>query len=303
MKRNPIESMAMAKGDADKAKVELERTVRREGVGPFAFEAVMSLTQCYWSQDQWDLASYAEGAPHLVHEQLFVLLRTLVKRAMDACPGSEVRMLDLGAGEGSVARLWLCQNAKLTAVDLSSAMLTQLQAKCAAQANHLRCVTMDASEYLAVSGEQFDVVSCISLLHHIPDYVGLIRLGLRRVKPSGVLVTFADPIRYDTLRIIERLFGELAYGIWRLRRPDVLEGIGRRLRRMRGIYLDDSIHDNVEYHITRAGVDQDAIAKMLQLNGMQVEVHRYWSTQSALFQRLGTLLGLENSFGIFAQKC
>lgn len=295
--------MPIGKGEADKTLVELERTVRLEGVGPLAFEAAMGLTQCYWSQGQSDLASYAEGAPHLMHEQLFLLLRTLVKRATDACPGSEVKVLDLGAGEGSVARLWLRQNAKLTAVDLSSAMLTELQAKCAAQADRFRCVTMDANEYLAVCGEQFDVISCISLLHHIPDYLGLIRLSLRRLKPSGVLVTFADPIRYDTLRIIERLFGELAYGMWRLRRPDVLGGIGRRLRRMQGIYLDHSIHDNVEYHITRGGVDQDAIAKMLNLNGMQVEVHRYWSTQLALFQRLGTLLGLENSFAIFAQKC
>ena len=248
------------------------------------------------------LGSYAEGAPHLMHVGIFELLRMLVKRAMDACPGPEVKVLDLGAGEGSATRLWLSQNAKVTAVDLSSAMLTELQAKCGAQAPRLTCVTMDASEFLAVRDERFDIVSCISFLHHIPDYFALVRLSLSVLSGHGVLVTFADPIRYDTLDSAERLFEQMAYAMWRLGRPDVWGGIRRRLRRMRGIYLEDSIYDSAEYHVTRSGVDQDAIAEMLQLNGMDVEVHKYWSTQSALFQRVGTSLGFKSNFAIFAQR-
>ena len=248
------------------------------------------------------LGTYAEGAPHLMHVEVFDLLKTLVKRAIDACPGPEVKVLDLGAGEGSVARLWLSQNAMVTAVDLSSAMLTELEAKCGAQAARLKCVTMDASEYLTACDERFDIVSCISFLHHVPDYLALIRLSLQALSRHGIFLTFADPIRYDTLRPAERLFEQVAYTMWRLGRPDVWGGIRRRLRRTRGIYSVDSIFDNAEYHVTRNGVDQDSIIQMLHQNGIWVDVITYWSTQSALFQRLGSLLGCKSNFSVFARK-
>jgi SAM-dependent methyltransferase len=250
--------------------------------------------------DRLDL--YAAGAPHLMHEPIMGSLCAMIKRAIDACPGPEIKVLDLGAGEGSVTRLWLSYNTKITAVDVSSAMLAELQSKCGVQSSRLRCVSMGVDEYLAKCDERFDIVSCISFLHHVPDYLQLIRLSLPLLTSSGVLLTFADPIRYDTLRPVERLFEQVAYSAWRLGRPDVLGGIQRRLHRKRGIYLDNSAYDNAEYHVTRNGVDQDAIIHILQSNEMLVELIRYWSTQSQLFQRIGSSLRFESNFAIFARK-
>lgn len=94
----------------------------------------------------------------------------------------------------------------------------------------------------------------------------------------------------------------MAYATWRLRRPDVIGGINRRLRRMRGIYIENSVYDDAEYHVTRNGVDQEAIVKLLRQSGMQVQVLKYWSTQSPFFQSLGSFLGFKSNFAIFAEK-
>src|SRR5207253_10760835 len=137
-----------------------------------------------------------------------------------------------------------------------------------------------------------DIISCISFLHHVPDYMTLIRQSVKLLNDPGVFITLGDPLRYDTLSIPERAFQQLAYTFWRVGRPDVWGGISRRLRRMRGIYLEDSAYDNAEYHVTRNGVDQDAIADALRADGLEVEIQKYWSTQSKLGQRLGRYFAL-----------
>jgi hypothetical protein len=83
---------------------------------------------------------------------------------------------------------------------------------------------------------------------------------------------------------------------------DVISGLGRRLRRRRGIYIEDSVHDNAEYHVTRNGVDQDAISKLLNAEGFECSIVTYFSTQNPVFQILGTLLGLKNTFAVTAKK-
>ena len=83
---------------------------------------------------------------------------------------------------------------------------------------------------------------------------------------------------------------------------DLIGGAKRRFRRARGIYLENSSHDNAEYHVTRNGVDQDAIVHLLRLEGFDCELIRYCSTQSSLFQWLGSVLRIENTFCVIAQK-
>lgn len=143
---------------------------------------------------------YAEGAPHLMHASAMHRLQRLIRRSVEACTEPEINVLDLGAGEGSVTRLWLSyNNTRVTAVDLSADMLAELYAKCEKQAVRLQCVAMDVNEYLANCKERFNIVSCISFLHHVPDYLGLIKLCLPLLSQTGVLITAEDPIRYDTL--------------------------------------------------------------------------------------------------------
>ncbi|MCC6188956.1 MAG: class I SAM-dependent methyltransferase [Anaerolineales bacterium] len=246
------------------------------------------------------LTEYVETTPHLSHPAVTELMLKQMRRALSLCPAAPVRVLDLGAGEGSVTRHWLALRVEVTAVEQSPAMMAELRAKCAEHGDRLRCATMEVEAYLSECREQFDIVSCIAFLHHVPDYAGLLELALQRLRKTGVIVTFADPLRYRSVPRGHRLFQQFAYAAWRLWRPDVLGGIGRRIRRLRGVYLPGSAFDNAEYHVTRGGVDQDALVALLANKGLNVEIVRYWSSQSEFFQRTGSKLGLMSEFGLLA---
>ena len=143
-------------------------------------------------------------------------------------------------------------------------------------------------------------------LHHLPDYLGVIREAVDRLSPAGQFLSFQDPLRYDTVGRFTRAFDELSYLTWRVFQGDLWGGLKRRLRRSRGV-LDDSplaasVYDYAEYHVIRGGVDQDAIEAMLTTAGFECEVIRYFSTQSRVFQPIGEFLGVKNTFGILARR-
>ena len=79
-------------------------------------------------------------------------------------------------------------------------------------------------------------------------------------------------------------------------------GLKRRIRRNRGVYLKDSVHDNTEYHITRNGVDQEAIRLLFKECGFDCNIVSYFSTQSRFCQPIGAILNMKNTFAVLAQK-
>lgn len=94
----------------------------------------------------------------------------------------------------------------------------------------------------------------------------------------------------------------MAFFLWRITKGDAYGGLKRLLRRSRGIYLPDSMHDNAEYHVLRNGVDQDAICKCFKENDFDCDLISYFSTQSRFFQFLGATLGMKNTFAVIAQR-
>lgn len=146
-----------------------------------------------------------------------------------------------------------------------------------------------------------DIIVANSFLHHIPDYVGMITEATSLLTPWGQFFSFQDPLRYDSVGKPTMIFSTLAYFSWRFFKGDVLGGLKRRLRRRRGVYLEDSMHDNAEYHVTRNGVDQDAICRLFEDRGFDCNTVRYFSTQSRLFQAVGRALGVKNTVAVIAR--
>ena len=248
--------------------------------------------------------TYVDGAPHIKHASLRTLYATLLTQAYDhAAKYSETpRVLDLGAGEGSATLPLLELGARVTAVDVSESQLDALRGKCARFADRLEVRCETTGETLRTRGRQYDIIVASSFLHHIPDYLGLIRQAILVLTPHGQFFSFQDPLRYDTVGVITKIFGDLAYFSWRVFKRDVWGGLKRRLRRRRGLYCADLPYDNVEYHVTRNGVDQDAIAVVLTDAGFECEIVRYFSTQSRLCQPLGSAMEMKNTFAVMAKK-
>ena len=210
--------------------------------------------------------------------------------------------LDLGAGEGSATLPFLELGAHVTAVDISESQLAVLRLKCGRFATRLRVYGEDINEMLKGTEERYDIVVMNSFVHHIPDYLALFQKSVAILQPNGLLFTFQDPLRYDTLGRGSLYFSMGGYFFWRLFQGNYLQGLRTRIRRLRGIYIPGSKEDDAEYHVTRNGVDQDAIAQLLASESFTCDIIRYFSTQSSIFQRLGLFFGIKNTFAIIAQR-
>ncbi len=247
---------------------------------------------------------YVEGAPHIKHASLRHLYGRLVVEVFDRATmnGKAPVVLDLGAGEGSVTLPFLELGARVVAVDISESQIDALRTRCGDFRDRLEVRCQDIGDALREKEAPYDIVVVNSFLHHIPDYLGLIRDIAAVLRPRGQFFSFQDPLRFDTVGGATMVFSRVAYFSWRIFRGDVVGGIKRHMRRARGIYLEDSTHDNAEYHALRNGVDQDAIRRLLEELGFDCRIVPYFSTQSRLFQRIGGLMDAKNTFAIVARK-
>lgn len=248
---------------------------------------------------------YSSTAPHLRHESIRQLYDVMVRKAFDMGKGQsedrECKVLDIGAGDGVATASFLKLGAQVLAVDVSERQLQQLRALCEGLPGQLtiRCADIDT---VLKEDTQFDVIVANSLLHHIPDYLDLIRRCILRLSDNGVFFSFQDPMWQASMSRRDAVFSWIAYTCWRLGQGDVLGGVNRRLRRMAGVYSADSLHDNVEYHVVRDGVDQRSISGLLSTAGFTCNVVEYCSFHSVLFQPLGERKCVKNTFGIIAHK-
>lgn len=247
---------------------------------------------------------YIDGAPHIKHKSLRTLYSKLLVQAFDNAKKNTrtPKVLDLGAGEGSVTLPFLELGAKVVAVDISKSQLEALKSKCDSYGEMLEIRCEDINITLEDKSKKYDIIVVNSFLHHVPDYIGMISEATTILNPSGQFFSFQDPMRYDTVGTGTAALSKLAYFSWRIFKGDVIGGIKRRVRRSRGIYLEDSVHDNTEYHVTRNGVDQNAIRKLFNEQGFNCNIALYFSTQSHFFQLIGSLFMMKNTFAVLAQR-
>ena len=149
---------------------------------------------------------------------------------------------------------------------------------------------------------QYDVILLISVIHHIPDYLEVItRLCDSVLRPGGTVVTFQDPVWYPRQKRRERALSWAAYFAWRITQGEFRRGMATRFRRLRGVYSESNASDLVEYHVVRQGVDDVALADLFRARFAEVEVDRYFSTQSPQLQLICEKRLPPNTFGIVAR--
>lgn len=250
--------------------------------------------------------TYIRGAPHIRHSHLRALHHELTQKVLEEAlkHSPAPRILDLGAGEGSLTATYLRRGAKVTAVDVSEARLRQLREVCQHLPGQLQTVCSEAFQAVDIlqqEGRQYDVIVATAFLHHVPNYDDLLRRSLALLREHGQVFTFEDPLRYDSLDWTSRIFSGMAYLSWRLWQGNLTAGAYRFLRRKFGHYTE-TLEDQTEYHVVRNGVDQDALERMLRKENIDCHIVRYFSTQAPRWTSLGTRLRMVNSFGIIANR-
>jgi SAM-dependent methyltransferase len=243
---------------------------------------------------------YRSGSPHLAHYVLYDRLVSLLRHVLKdlAVAGLPLSVLEIGAGHGGYTEPALAAGCQVTAVEMSRPSLSRLDEKFGTNA-HFRGV-FDPDGTLAEVGAGFSLILCVSVLHHIPDYLEAISQASSRLLPGGALLSLQDPIWYPRQSMFSRVAERTGYYAWRSTQGNLRRGAATLVRRSRGVLDTDNPSDMVEYHVVRNGVDEAAIRELLLTTFEEVRVIPYWSNQLLAAQWIGTRLRLRNTFGILA---
>jgi SAM-dependent methyltransferase len=245
---------------------------------------------------------YRSVSPHLkywhIYDSLVDRVRAAAQEAADR--GLPRTVLEIGAGHGGFVEPLLASGYGVTATEMSRPSITRLEELFGHNPNFT--VLLDPDGSLSVLGDkEFAQIVFAAVLHHIPDYLTVIRTALsQHLLAGGALVILQDPLWYPTQPKLHRLADRSSQLLWRLTTGNYRRGLGTLLRRARGVYDDANPSDNIEYHSVRRGVNQNAIIEHLRPRFERVELARYWATQASLLQFLGDRTGLANSFAITA---
>lgn len=246
--------------------------------------------------------NYEDGSPHLKHfrlrEVVLESLRSAVRDILETKGQCDV--LEVGAGHGDFSDALVGVGGRLTVTEMSepSAQALSLRYR---NNSAVRVVHDGTGEWLERAHETFDVVVCVSVLHHIPDYLSFLEIATQKINSGGALISWQDPLWYPRRTRASMAVDKGAYFLWRLGQGNYMRGIRTRLRRVKGEYDEANPADMVEYHVVRDGVDEEAIVKLLTPYFSSVQEHQYFSTQSRFLHSLGNRAGITTTFGVEAK--
>lgn len=103
-------------------------------------------------------------------------------------------VLDVGCGMGHWSRILsriLSKQAKITGIDREHAWVTEAQERTKSQANRFH-YQQGLGEAIPFPDETFDMVTCQTVLIHVPDVLLVLKEMTRVLKPGGLLVV-AEP--------------------------------------------------------------------------------------------------------------
>jgi ubiquinone/menaquinone biosynthesis C-methylase UbiE len=96
--------------------------------------------------------------------------------------------LDFGAGTGNLTGKLLRMGYKVTAVDISAEMCAILKKRYKTYLEAEKLVAINSSiEDVNFDRDEFDLITCYSVLHHLPDYVDAIQRLSVFLKKGGVM--------------------------------------------------------------------------------------------------------------------
>jgi 2-polyprenyl-3-methyl-5-hydroxy-6-metoxy-1,4-benzoquinol methylase len=247
---------------------------------------------------------YMVGSPHLRHaalrERLDCRIGNVISEVLQRQDRCEV--LEIGAGHGSFTETVLAAGGTPTVTEMSKASFEFLTQKFRNVPEVRVMFDSDGNEPLR-TGPQYDVILLISVLHHIPDYIDAVtNLCDNGLRPGGTVVTFQDPMWYPRQKAWARALSQGSYFAWRITQGEIRRGLATRSRRLRGVYDGTELSDLVEYHVVRQGVDDIALSDVFKARFADLEIDRYFSTQSPLVQWIGKERFPSNTFGIVARR-
>jgi 2-polyprenyl-3-methyl-5-hydroxy-6-metoxy-1,4-benzoquinol methylase len=108
--------------------------------------------------------------------------------------GNQRKALDFGAGTGNLTGKLLLMGYSVTATDISAEMCAVLKKRFSGYLKAGKLVVLNLPIEDASFGEgEFDLITCYSVLHHLPDYAGAVRRLSIFLKKGGVMYLDHEP--------------------------------------------------------------------------------------------------------------
>ena len=123
------------------------------------------------------------------HEQkrLFSQLK-IVDELLSDNPGNVKKALDFGSGTGNLTGKLLEMGYNVTAIDISREMCEILEKKYKKYFHSKKLAIINSPiEDLSFNKDEFDLIACYSVLHHLPDYVDSLQRLSGFLKKGGVV--------------------------------------------------------------------------------------------------------------------
>ncbi|MFT6420670.1 MAG: 2-polyprenyl-6-hydroxyphenyl methylase/3-demethylubiquinone-9 3-methyltransferase [Porticoccus sp.] len=102
-------------------------------------------------------------------------------------PVAEQKLLDVGCGGGILAEAMVHRGADVTGIDMGEAPLAVAQLHGLESGVAVNYLHSTAEDMATQHPEQFDIVTCLEMLEHVPDPLSVIAACARLVKPGGHL--------------------------------------------------------------------------------------------------------------------
>ncbi len=115
-------------------------------------------------------------------------IRSVLRKIDRQVASSQKKALDFGAGIGNITGKLLDLGYRVTAVDISPEMCAALKTKFRSQLESGKLSVLDAPiEDVKFGNDTFDLISCYSVLHHLPDYEAALRKLCGFLKKGGFM--------------------------------------------------------------------------------------------------------------------
>jgi len=95
------------------------------------------------------------------------------------------KVLDIGCGGGILAEAMARRGAQVTGIDLSEKALRVAQLHLHESRLEVHYEKSAVEDYAAAHGGEFDAITCLELLEHVPDPASMVAACARLVRPGG----------------------------------------------------------------------------------------------------------------------